>query len=60
VVKVRIGLNTTWTVDMTWDYDLVHWSEDATWSGESDDYGIKSMFADKGADGLGTRVGRRV
>lgn len=36
---------------MTWEYDLVHWSEDAEWNGEADDYGIKAMLADKGAGG---------
>jgi Domain of unknown function (DUF4177) len=35
----------------TWEYDLIHWAEDATWSGGIGDDGIKAMLTDKGADG---------
>jgi hypothetical protein len=38
-------------MSQVWEYDLIHWAEDATWSGESGDDGFNAMLTDKGADG---------
>lgn len=38
-------------MSQAWEYDVIRWAEDTEWSGESDDYGIKAMLTDKGADG---------